>query len=223
MRRRLRDDGAHQRLHVPSVVGEIAARRHFVQKNAEAPHIRLVVVHLSLAQFGGEVDGRPADSLRHRRRRLKNRRNAEIAELHDVGFCEKNISALNIAVKDAAVVKVLDGEGNLRKQVDQLILAQALPCFLQFLQVASEVAAVRVLHYDVEVGMLFAELAVTDNVRVIKRLQNVDFVVGVFSLARGQLQQIDVLDYKVFFLLLLVDEVRLAETALSQGLDAAIT
>lgn len=222
VRRRIRDDGLHQRLHVAPVVGEIAARRHLVHQDAEGPDVGLVVVDFALAQLGREVDGGAADGLRHGGRRLKHRRDTEVAQLDDLVLGEEDVAGFDVAVENASVVQILDGETRLGEEIDELVFAEALPGLLELFEVAREVSGVGILHDDVQVGVLLAEFAVSHDVGVVQRLEDVNLVVRVLALPGGELHQVDVLDDEVLLGLGVQDEMGLAEAALAEGLDAGV-
>ena len=78
-----------------------------------------------------------------------------------------------------------------------------------------EVAAVGILHHDVQMRELFAELDVADNVWVVQLLQHVNLIVRLAALLRRHRAEVHVLCDKVGFLVLIKNKVRLSEGALS--------
>ena len=88
---------------------------HFIKDAPQRPHIALVVVWLVLTDLGGEVVWRANGRLGQLLRVLQHACNPKVAELDQVVAGEEDVLRFEVAVKDLAVVHMLDGEAQLHK------------------------------------------------------------------------------------------------------------
>jgi hypothetical protein len=113
----------NQALHVSGLEGMLE-RGHFVKNTTERPNIALVVVRLVLTDFRRKVV-RGADSCTCKlMSAMKNACNAEVSELDDVFLRKEDVLRFQIAVKDLAIVHMLQGKANLDKHVQNLIFSK---------------------------------------------------------------------------------------------------
>jgi len=168
--------------------------------------------------FGRHIVGRAYAGAREVHFFVQHLRDSEIAEL-DAVVGDEDVGSFEVAVQDAFVVHVEDGEGDLRGPVDHLRLFQ-FPAALQFLLLYDELVEVSAgaeLHDDVEFLAFDDGLAVGDDVGVLEGLQEFDLIEDVLGLLCVFVGQLHFLYHVALSLGQLRSQVGVAERAESHN------
>ena len=165
-------------------------RRHHREENhSESPRVRdHRIVRSLLDDLRRRVRGAPAVRLAHL---VTVAREPEVAQFHVDVLCKQYVFALEVAVRDAVHVAVIDGVTQLPEQPLRLRLAQ----HAVLVDVVQEVAAVRQLHDDVQLRAHLHSVVQLDDVDVVEVRQDLHLLVEVLrqdpQAGRRQLTLVD--------------------------------
>ena len=120
-------------------------RQHFIHHNAQRVQIGACIDVCALRLLRRDIMHRPQRLTRERILRGRDLRDAEIGDLHAAVLEDHDVVGLNVAVDDAAAVRVLQRLGDLRGKMQRLAPTQ-LPLLLHILL---ERDALDELHDDV--------------------------------------------------------------------------
>eukprot|EP00966_Prymnesium_polylepis_P102403 2372298-Prymnesium_polylepis.2 len=131
---------------------------------------------------------------------------------------EEEVLRLEVTVQHALCVHVLHGEAELDKVVEHLALGQQLA--VARLEQAVQIAALGVVHHDVEHARLDERVAVRDDIGMVEAGQEAHLLHGLIALLGFYPRDIHQLHHVLpFAVLLVLDELRRAEGSLADLLD----
>ena len=187
--------------------------RHLVEDAAERPHVRSHAVRRVVEQLGAQIVRRAAHCPRERARGVEHLGDAKVAELDDAAPRQEDVGRLEVAVQDAPRVQVLERQRHLDEPVQQLRLAQRAGRLPEGLYSVLEVAALAVLHEEVELRARAQRVDVLHDVRVVELREQLRLLVRRVPLLVVQRAQLDPLHHAVLGRRLLDAEVDGAEGA----------
>lgn len=155
---------------------------HFVKDASETPNIAEVVIWLVLPNLGTGIVW--SSCLSREESSLGNFRDVEISELDDAILGDENVGAFDISMDNFQIMQGFEAANNLNKIVPYCFFCELGSAFFMFLDSLQQVSSVGQLHDDAKASFLVLKegLFVSDNVWVVDRGENSDFVDGVLLL-----------------------------------------
>ena len=103
-----------------------AKRTHLVQKHANTPNVRFIVICVALHDLRAEIVRGAHNSRSHLGGRLEDASDAKVAKLDHPILHEEDVLGFDIAMKNLTIVTVLECQADLREPVKDLVLIEVV-------------------------------------------------------------------------------------------------
>mmetsp|Transcript_53871 Transcript_53871/g.144216 ORF Transcript_53871/g.144216 Transcript_53871/m.144216 type:complete len:414 (-) Transcript_53871:125-1366(-) len=180
-------------LHQAGDVGRFernAQRAALVENAAHGPDVGRPGVRFFLAHLGTQIVGCPNLCSRTGHGAGQDLGNAKITHLHIAALREEEVARLQVSVEHMPVVNVFYGQDGLRVPSQHLVLAERHASTLRRFYLLREVSSLAEIHNDAEPPTVNEALAITHNVRMLQRAQQLPLLDSVLGLSRGCLTHV---------------------------------